>query len=103
MTIRPVDLNGMIQRTDDIGYLKHNADTKPIMDQQNIQVQVDKREDELFHEVQDPNSSNQTKNNQDAKEEGNNQYFLKGHKKKKKEKDGVVVKKSATGGFDVKV
>ena len=28
MTIRPVDINGMIQRTDDVAYLKHNQDAK---------------------------------------------------------------------------
>ena len=46
MTIRPVVLGGMIQRTDDVGQIKHQQDAKPMMDQQNIQLQVDKREDE---------------------------------------------------------
>ncbi len=105
MTIRPVDLNGMIQRTDDIGYLKHNEDTKPVMDQQNIQVQVDKREDELFHAVQDSSASDRTKNDQDAKEGSKNSYFFNGTKRKKKKagSDGTVTKKNASGGFDIKI
>ena len=105
MTIRPVDFNGMIQRTDDIGYLKHNEDTKPVMDQQNIQVQVDKREDELFHSVQEPSSSDQTKNDQDAKEGSKNSYFFNGSSKKrrKSESDGKVTKKNQSGGFDIKI
>ena len=84
MTIRPVDINGMIQRTDDVAYLKHNQDVKPVTDQQNIQVQVDKREDQLAHEVQDPGDSQKMNNNQDAKNEGKNNYYQNKSKKKKK-------------------
>ena len=40
MTIKPVVLGGMIQRADDIGMIKHQQDAKPMMDQQNIQMQV---------------------------------------------------------------
>lgn len=104
MTIRPVDLNGMIQRTDDVGYLKHNQDIKPMMDQQNIQVQVDKREDRLAHEIQEKDKLNNAKNDQDAKDEGQNSYF--GNRSKKKDKkDGKnkVVKKYQSGSFDVKI
>ena len=53
MTIRPVVLGGMIQRTDDVGQIKHQQDAKPMMDQQNIQMQVNKREDHLAHKVQE--------------------------------------------------
>lgn len=105
MTIRPVDLNGMIQRTDDVGYLKHNEDAKPLMDQQNIQVQVDKREDKLFHKVQDSSSSDRAKNDQDAKDESKNSYFYSKPKRrnKKEQSDGTVINKSDRGGFDIKI
>ena len=36
MSIRPVDLSGMIQRTQDIGNIKHAEDSRPIVDQYNI-------------------------------------------------------------------
>ena len=49
MTIRPIDLNGMIQRADDVSILKKQEDSKAMHDQQNIQMQVNKREDELAH------------------------------------------------------
>ena len=105
MTIRPVDLNGMIQRTDDVGYLKHNQDIKPMMDQQNIQVQVDKREDRLAHEIQEKDKLNNAKNDQDAKDEEQNTFILKIDRKKKNKKDekNKVVKKYQSGSFDVKI
>lgn len=37
MTIRPVDF-ATIQRTDDVGMMKHQQDAKPVVEQQNIQV-----------------------------------------------------------------
>ena len=38
MSIRPVDLSGMIQRTQDIGNIKHAEDSRPVADQYNIEV-----------------------------------------------------------------
>lgn len=38
MTIRPVDF-ATIQRTDDVGMMKHQQDAKPVVEQQNIQVE----------------------------------------------------------------
>ena len=59
MGIRPVELNGMIQRMDDVGMIKKHEDAKPFLDQQNIQMQVNKREDNLAHTVLHPdNTSN---------------------------------------------
>ena len=104
MTIRPVDFNGMIQRTDDVAQLKHQEDAKPIQHQQNIQVQVDKREDTLAHHVSDANET--VKTNTESEGSGN-QYFGDGgrfRKKKKKptEKDQVI-KKNSVGTFDIKI
>ena len=39
MSITPLGLNAMIQRTNDIGIIKQNEDNKPIMEQHNIQIQ----------------------------------------------------------------
>ena len=52
MTIRPVVLNGMIQRTQDLGNIKQQEDNKPVVQQQNISIQHEKREDQLAHQVQ---------------------------------------------------
>ena len=44
MSIRPVDMNGVIQRTQDVGTLKQQQDMKPMVDQQNIQIEVQREE-----------------------------------------------------------
>lgn len=103
MTIRPVDLGGMIQRADDVGQIKHQQDIKPMMDQQNIQIQVNKREDNLAHKVQETESKGKMKNDADAKEEGRGQYFSHREQKKKNVSDGKVVKKNQDGAFDIKI
>lgn len=46
MSIRPVVLNGMIQRTQDVGNLKQQEDNKPLVQQQNIEIQQQKQEDQ---------------------------------------------------------
>ena len=75
-----------------------------MMDQQNIQVQVDKREDRLAHEIQEKDKLNNAKNDQDAKDEGQNSYFGNQSKKKnKKDEKNKVVKKYQSGSFDVKI
>ena len=57
MSIRPVDLSGMIQRTQDIGNIKHAEDSRPIVDQYNIEVRQEKQESDLSHKVQDLNDT----------------------------------------------
>ena len=47
MSIRPVDLSGMIQRTQDIGNIKHAEDSRPVADQYNIEVRQEKQESDL--------------------------------------------------------
>ena len=47
--IRPVELHGMVQRTQDISTLKQNENNKPMFDQQALQV---KHEKETMHQAQ---------------------------------------------------
>lgn len=106
MTIRPVDFNGMIQRTDDVGYLKHQEDAKPMQHQQNIQVQVDRREDTLAHHVSDTNDTEKTKS-ETENENGGNQYSGDGgrfrKKKSKVKENGKVIQKNTECSFDIKI
>ena len=52
MSIRPVDLSGMIQRTQDIGNIKHAEDSRPVADQYNIEVRQEKQESDLVQMLQ---------------------------------------------------
>lgn len=105
MSIRPVDFNGMLQRTDDVGVIKHHEDAKPVVDQQNIQVQISQNQDSLMHQVQNASESSKMQNDADAKEEGRGTYFASDKKKKivKKQPDGKVINKKDIGGFDIKI
>ena len=70
MSIRPVDLSGMIQRTQDIGNIKHAEDSRPVADQYNIEVRQEKQESDLSHKVQDPEQKDNQEFRYDAREKG---------------------------------
>ncbi len=104
MTIRPVVLNGMIQRTDDIGQLKQHEDAKPAVDQQNIQMQVQRAEHQSQKQVNKAENSRLMDERFDAKEEGKSQYRDNRKKKNgKKKEDGRVTAKKPVGNFDIKI
>lgn len=107
MSIGPVYMNGMIQRTQDLGNIKQQEDNKPMVQQHNIEVQQKKQEDHLLHQVQQSQEKENEGYRYDAKEKGSNSY--EGNPKKKKEQkkeqksDGKVLVKSQMGSFDVKI
>lgn len=108
MSIRPVDFNGMIQRTQDVGNLKQNEDSKPIVQQQNIEIKQEKQEDSRAHKVQDTEEKENFSFRYDAKEKGSNQYSRDEKKKKKiqkgmEEEDGIVRPKERKCRFDMKI
>lgn len=107
MSIRPVDLNGMIQRTQDVGNLKQQEDNKPVVQQHNIGIEQKKQEDHLIHQVQHSQEKENGSFRYDAKEKGNNSYEGSGKKKKQQKKeqkpDGKVLRKGYGGSFDVKI
>lgn len=104
MPVGPINY-AMIQRTSDVETYKHQEEAKPTVDQQNIQVQVEHREDVLRHQVIDPRNSEQTENHTDAREEGKGQYSSgngKGKRQKKQNEAGRVIRKQSKG-FDIKI
>lgn len=103
MTIRPVDF-ATIQRTDDVGMMKHQQDAKPVVEQQNIQVEIKKQEYHDASQVKHKDNASKEEERFDARKEGKNKYKQSMSKKKKDAaKDGKVVQKSAHGGFDIKI
>lgn len=106
MSIRPVDVNGMIQRTQDVSTLKQNEDNKPVLEQQNIQTQFSKETIHHMQQVTHADDAEEHKKNYDAKEKGSNEYVKQQQDKKKekeKKKDGKVMEKSSAGGFDIRI
>ena len=85
-------------------FFSGKEDAKPVVDQQNIQMQVNQRADVLSHQVIQSQNSDKTKNDADAREEGHGQYRASSSKRKKAAADkGRVIRKSDTFGFDIKI
>ncbi len=105
MSIRPVDISGIMQRSDDVGLIKHQQDSRPAVEQQNAAVQMNKKTEELRTQVMNPENSNKADTHADAREKGKNEYFFRNGKnnKKKEEAECRVIKKHSNGSFDVKV
>lgn len=106
MAISPILVSGMIQRTDDVGVLKHQQDAKPVVEQQNALNQVTKRTEEMSRQVINPEDANKTDTHADAREKGKNAYFFNKKDAKKKQEEvseDRVIKKNMGGSFDIKV
>lgn len=107
MAINPLLVSGMIQRTDDIGVLKHQQDVKPAVEQQNAMTQVVKKTEELSHQVITKDDTNKADTHADAREKGKNSYFFhkKGAQGNKAEgsSEDRVIKKNSSVGFDIKI
>ncbi len=106
MSLSPINFNGMIQNTAEIGNIKANEDSRPEVNQSNIQVGFEQEQDEQSHSV---NQLEQKTDKYDLGEgSGNGAY--RGNKKnknkkeeKKKEGDGVVKRKDGHSSFDISV
>ncbi|MCI9427139.1 MAG: hypothetical protein HFI81_05210 [Eubacterium sp.] len=103
MAVGPVTLNGMIPRTQDVSALKQNEDNKPLVEQQNIQVQLKHQEDRQLKQVNHADDANQQKKKYDAKEKGSNEYHGQQKKKKKQDEKNKVIYKQESGRFDMKI
>ncbi|MBO5302634.1 MAG: hypothetical protein J6A92_01130 [Lachnospiraceae bacterium] len=104
MAVGPVTLSGVIQRTQDIGVIKQQEDSKPFVEQQNIQAHMKTQEHRQMKQVNHADDTNQHEKRYDAKEKGSNEYQGQQQKKKKKNQNGssVVLKQQSTH-FDMKI
>lgn len=105
MSIRPIEFNGMVPRSQDVGTLKQNEDNRPMFDQQNLAV---RHEEEVQHNLQQVRQGEDAENYQkkyDAKEKGSNEYVMNRKKGKKKagKEDEATAPRPSFGGFDIKV
>ena len=87
MSIRPVDFNGMIQRTQDVSTLKQNEDNRPVVEQQTIFSQEMKKVEQNLHQVVHAQEKENAGYRYDAKEKGNGHY----EKEERKKKDTVAL------------
>lgn len=107
MTIRPVDLNGMIQNTHEVSMTKTHEDQRPVIQQQNMQVELQKQEDLAQRQVQQADESSKEEFRYGEREGDGTGYDRKqqkkGKKKKKDSSDGKVFVKNKYDSFDIKI
>lgn len=105
MPIRPIELNGVISRVQDIGTMKQNEDNKPLVDQSRFQTHFNKEVEHHQKKVRDADNSDNYQKKYDAKEKGNGTYYAKQDKKKKNKKqdEKISKKKMENNGFDISI
>lgn len=108
MTVHPVHLNGMIQNTQDASTIRHQENTRPAVEQQNIQVREERKEQNQAQGVNRKENADQLNNKQDAKDKGSNEYVNQRRKRKKEKQEilpdgSVKLKMTMSGGFDIKI
>ena len=103
MTISRVEIQGQVTRAQDLTTIKHNEDSKGMVDQSNFQRQFDQSVENKVRQVHQGDRSENQGKKYDAKEKGNGSYSGDGGRKRKKpQEDGKVVLKNK-GGFDMKI
>ena len=103
MAISPILLNASIQQTDNVLHNQVKQVEKGMVDQGNIQVQEEKKEQQKAKQVVHADEALFKEERFDAKEKGHNEYSGDGGRKRKKiQGDGRVVTKPE-GGFDIKI
>lgn len=102
MAIGFVEMQGQITRAQDFTTIKHNEDTKGMVDQTNFGQQMTKQVEKQTQRVNEREKLDNRQKRHDAKEKGSNEYYGDGgrnRKQEKKESDGKVLLKGVNS-FD---
>ena len=104
MGLGPVELNGVISRTQDYSVIKQNEYNKGIVNQQAFQNTFEKELDIRHTQVVQKDDIRKEEKKFDAKEKGDNEYYGNGGRQRKKEKNpnGKVIVKGRQS-FDMKI
>lgn len=102
--IRAVEVQGVMQRNQDVASYNQNENNKPVITQENVMGQTKQKVETKVRDVNHKDNADRNKNNPDAKEKGSNEYFGDGGRKRKSSQnvEGTVkIKERQT--FDVKI
>lgn len=104
MAIGPVELSGVVGRTQDFSTIKQNEDNRGLVNQTNLHNKFEQKINQNTKTVQEGENADGIHKRFDPSEKGDNEYSGDGGKNRKKqqEKDGKVVIKNK-GGFDIKI
>ena len=103
MVIKTIEF-AMIQQQNTVAKSQHNAETRPMTEQQSITMQVQKEVNEHSQQVNRKDNADNDGGKYDAKEKSKNEYQNQQDNDKKKHTDGrVFVKGQGNSDFDVKI
>ncbi|MBO5242056.1 MAG: hypothetical protein J6B19_05225 [Lachnospiraceae bacterium] len=105
MAIGPMQLNGVMTRTQDYTPIKQNENMKPVMDQAVFQNAMHKNIEKKLTKVKESDETDTYQRRQDAKEKGKNEYQGDGGRNRRQteaDSDGRVIRKSPQG-FDFSI
>lgn len=99
MAIGPIELHGMVTRTQDFQQIKANENQKPVFDNMTYSTQVEKQAEKNVEYVHNKDNTEFTKGDSN---QNKNEYAGDGGRNRKKKEDGKVINKSLRS-FDMKV
>lgn len=102
--IRPIDMSGVVQRSQEVSQMKHQENNKPYVDNQNFGQHFSKEIRHQMDSVTDSQKGEKKKEQYDAKKKGNGREYEREQQKKreKKEKTGKTILKSQNS-FDIRI
>lgn len=105
MGIDAIHLNGAMTGINDYNQLRHQEDTRGILNQTNFQNEFNQKLDNKMNQVQSKDNTENPNQKFDAREKGNNSYTGDGGQRRNQEADEKKqVKAPYLGGsFDLKI
>ncbi len=104
MSIRPIDLNGMIQNTGEVNQLKAAEEVKPELQQMTSQTQFEEQAvEDTTRVTEQEDTAEDSMNPEEGNGSGYRSYGRGKKKKKKQEIRGSVKVKKPHGSFDMSV
>ena len=103
MTISPIKLKGSIQKNHNVLHKQHREMEKGMVDHGNIQVEEEKRDQQMAKQVVQADETLIKEERFDAKERRRNGYAKDGGKRRKKAKEDGKVDEKSEGGYDMKI
>lgn len=103
MSIRPLDMQVMVPKLNEVAQIKHLEQQKAGINQQDISTIQDKKNDRAQKSVEKTNKEDILNNHADAKEKGKNQYNYHGKKRKNKNNINNERKSISTNRIDIKI
>lgn len=106
MSIRPIDFNGMIQNSQEVGNIRSHEEARPAVEQQTIAAQNEVSVEEHLSQVNEFENAESGEDKMDAKDGGNGSYQG-GSRRRRQKKEPVredrVILKGQMERFDITI